>query len=712
MKKIITICVAVAILLSLFAFSGCEKKDNTIQLFVSTDGNDENDGSKKSPFRTPERAVAELETLSEKGNNTSVEITLSAGEYLTNGVELSSYGFPVKMNGIGEVCLNSGVTIEAASFSDVTDEKVLARFSDEQKKSVKVFDLSSKGLASGSIGGLYAMGTWGNGSRYENGVGNNADLFADGNRLTYARWPDNDFVRIKEVIDAGDAYNYPSGVYHPETLSMENPRGGTITIDDSVMEHISGWAEPEKAWAFGYFYWDWADQSTPVKYINKDTSELTFSFVSTYGYKENQYFYFYNILEELDTANEFYIDRDEMKLYCFFDETNRDATFTLTVSDNNLLSGIASDIEFVNIQFKGVRGDIVVLEGDNITFRDCIFEESYGNAVSITGNYNLVYGCEVRHMGKGGIFLTGGNRDTLTPGNNMIENCDIHDFGELFRTYQTGANVNGVGNKIIHNEIYNTPHMALSFGGNDNLIAYNYIHNTSYEVDDGGALYVGRNWTTYGNVIEYNYFENIVGVDGHCPEAIYLDDSISGITVRNNVVKNCDGLGMLLGSGHDLDVQNNVLANCDIGISYDDRTCQGNWYDVSDKTAPGVDTLYNSIEVVPFFGEIWREKYPAINVITTDVSKYDLPEFIGNPSRSVVKNNFFISCKTPCRIDANVKKFSDIKDTDNFTVFSQDIMEDGISISGKYLYMHDVEGFTNPDLSIIGRYKDDAANKE
>ncbi len=709
MRKFITSLIVLLLLIGSLAFTGCTS-NNSVTLFISKSGSDTNSGSKASPFATLKRAVSEIEKLAENGNTDSVTVIIGEGEYsseeiiLNNENIINGIGFPVtiKPEGNCNVVFSAGKTINRSDFVQVTDEIVLSRFSETQKKNVRVADLSVLGLTKKDIGELYSMGAYGNGKLYENGEGNNADLFRNGVRLTNARWPNDDFVIIKDVIDIGDSDN-------PNKKTMKDPKGGIVTVEKEVIEHISHWAEPEKVWAFGYFYWDWADQSTPVKGINAETSEISFSHLSSYGYKENQYFYFYNVLEELDTPNEYYIDRDEMKLYCYFDDAESNDSFMLTVCEAPLLSGSASDIVFENIGFKGVRGDIVVLEGDNITFRNCTFSESYGNAVTLTGYDNLVYGCEVMHMGKGGILLTGGDRETLTPGNNVIENCEIHDFGELFRTYQKGAYVNGVGNKIIHNELYNTPHMALSFGGNDNLIAFNYIHDTSYEVNDGGSLYAGRSWSTYGNVIENNFFENIVGIDGHRPEAIYLDDALSGITVRNNIVKNCDGYGILLGGGHDLDVENNILINCYVGIYDDGRTCTGEGMDATDRSIGSVNTLYLSIENVSFFSDIWKEKYPVINIITTDVSKCESPEFIGNPSRTVIKNNFYAYCEKNENIFDDVRKMSDVKPEDNFTVFSTNIDLEAIKISGKFLAIHNIEGFSNPDITVIGRYKE--ANK-
>ena len=36
------------------------------------------------------------------------------------------------------------------------------------------------------------------------------------------------------------------------------------------------------------------------------------------------------------------------------------------------------------------------------------------------------------------------------------------------------------------------------------MIEYNNIHNVCLLSDDAGAIYAGRSWVMYGNVIRYN----------------------------------------------------------------------------------------------------------------------------------------------------------------------------------------------------------------
>ena len=46
--------------------------------------------------------------------------------------------------------------------------------------------------------------------------------------------------------------------------------------------------------------------------------------------------------------------------------------------------------------------------------------------------------------------VIGGDRETLTPGRHFVENCRIHDFGRIDRTYTPAVQLEGVGNRVVH----------------------------------------------------------------------------------------------------------------------------------------------------------------------------------------------------------------------------------------------------------------------
>lgn len=104
------------------------------------------------------------------------------------------------------------------------------------------------------------------------------------------------------------------------------------------------------------------------------------------------------------------------------------------------------------------------------------------------------------------MILTGGDRETLTSSENVVTNNLIYDWSQVYRTYQAAVSLNGVGAVCSHNEIYNSPHEAITYSGNNHVIEYNVIHDVVLESSDAGAIYAGRSWSYYGNVIRTTAF--------------------------------------------------------------------------------------------------------------------------------------------------------------------------------------------------------------
>lgn len=168
------------------------------------------------------------------------------------------------------------------------------------------------------------------------------------------------------------------------------------------------------------------------------------------------------------------------------------------------------------------------------------------------------------------MILTGGDRETLTSSENVVTNNLIYDWSQVYRTYQAAVSLNGVGAVCSHNEIYNSPHEAITYSGNNHVIEYNVIHDVVLESSDAGAIYAGRRWSYYGNVIRYNCIYNI-GSEDFTPSGIYFDDALSGQEAYGNLLINIPGCAFLLGGGRDLKIENNQIINAATPIYYDDR---------------------------------------------------------------------------------------------------------------------------------------------
>jgi len=202
----------------------------------------------------------------------------------------------------------------------------------------------------------------------------------------------------------------------------------------------------------------------------------------------------------------------------------------------------------------------------------------------------------------------------------------------------------GVGLTAAHNEMHDAPHLAILYSGNDITIEYNEIYDVCYNTRDGGAIYAGRNWSTYGNLIRYNYLHDITSplATESGPVGIYLDDSLSGQEVYGNILQDCGGLAMLVGGGRNNIIKNNLFIGVRSALSYDDRAYGGYFtagYWFAHMVLPEHTTLWDSLYNMPYQTGIWAEKYPELAKVSTDRSNPDAPEFAVCPAGSIVENN-------------------------------------------------------------------------
>ena len=237
------------------------------------------------------------------------------------------------------------------------------------------------------------------------------------------------------------------------------------------------------------------------------------------------------------------LDRENSKLYYYPSEEVQSIELSMLEKPLVSIKG-ASNVQFKGIIFECSRGMGVYMERtQNNLISDCTFKnlgivgvcvgkgiypfkelrhEGTGEAASeIIGSYlqhiyedpvfnreagrnNGVVNCTIYNTGAGGIHLSGGDRLTLEPGNNYVENCIIHDFNRIEKSYRAGIDISGVGNRISNCELYNAPSMAILMRGNDHLFEYNEIHHVCQEVHDQGALYYGRDPSERGHVVRYN----------------------------------------------------------------------------------------------------------------------------------------------------------------------------------------------------------------
>ncbi|MDD4773533.1 MAG: right-handed parallel beta-helix repeat-containing protein, partial [Eubacteriales bacterium] len=593
------------------------------------------------------------------------------------------------------------------------DAAVIERLRGEARNEVVCCNLRDYGLTPGDWGKIYAAGAFHTAAKYDGDTqGVSCELFMNDRRMTPARYPDSGFLKISDVADVGDVAEFPPQNYYRDWDSRRNHRGGTYILDADTNERAKGWAEPEKAWMFGYFFWDWADSSTPVKRLDTDVRCVEPAYVSRYGCRRGADYYFFNILEELDSPGEWYLDRGTGMLYMYPTADLNTASVCLSVTTDSIID--AADCRYITFEgftLQCTRSDAIKISGSHNTVRNCKIKNISGNAVNISGHDNTVTGCEISHTGRGGIMLRGGDRETLTPGRNIADNNLIHDWSEVYLTYQPAVGLWGVGNICSHNEIYNSPQLAVTYGGNDHLIEYNLIHDVVLQSTDGGAIYAGYDWTAQGNIIRYNCLYNI-GRGEHRPDGIYWDDALSGQTAYGNVLVNVAKNAFLIGGGRDNSVSGNLIINAgDSAVSYDDRARDGLLHNGWAKNCINnrrTSPLWVRLDAMPCRSDVWAQRYPSLARLTDDFSDHNNPDFPANPSNVHVTGNVILDDEAKIgNIADSVYKYGEIDGNALFTLDRGDLFAD--AENGDYRLAGDSEirrmlpGFADIPFGEIGR---------
>ena len=621
-------------------------------LYVATDGSDDNDGSFGRPLATVEKA-RELVRAMDRTGRTGITVAVKAGEYRVNALTFTeedggTESCPVTYAayGDGETVLNGGVTLPPDVFAPVTDEAVRARLSEDAREKIVRADLSALGITKEDYGRLNAVGSYNTANKYTDGrTGPLAcELFFNDKRCTTARYPnDGEWLKTEKVIRTGEGRESDGEATRNENWdALTDPAPDVYEVGKALADRIGGWATLEDVWMFGYWKYDWADASTPIGGFDAETRQLTPAYVSVYGTKTGAPYYFYNVLEELDAPGEWYLDRENGALYLYPPEELSAASIDMSLSTAPIISVENADwLAFDGFTVKGTRGDAIVMTGDRNTVKRCLIKNVAGNALSMTGYENLASENEITRTGKGGISLSGGDRETLTPGNNVADNNLIHDWSEVYLTYQPAVSLGGVGNVCSHNEMFNSPHEAVTYSGNNHRIEYNNIHDVCLLSDDAGAIYSGRRWDWYGNVIRYNAVYNL-GADGHEPTGIYMDDALSGQTIYGNLVINAPDVGISLCGGRDYDVRNNIVVITNQEpFTYDQRARNGALHGTFSHSAQGGD-LWRNLEESPWRSAVWQKAYPQMARFSDDFDRPDDPGFVPNPAYSSVTGNLTV----------------------------------------------------------------------
>lgn len=392
-------------------------------------------------------------------------------------------------------------------------------------------------------------------------------LFFRGERMTMARYPNK------------DPHDPHFGAWaHIEAVDGTNVRD-RFTYTKDVEK---GWTNVQYARIGIHPRYDWAWNVIPVASVDPEQRKIHLARRTSYDLRVGDRYVVENLLEELDSPGEWYLDRDNSILYFWPPAAIGQGDVLAAVMDSVIRMEGAQDVTVQGFTLEACDGDAVVIKDCRRctvaagTIRNC---GRWGVVIS-GGDHSGAVGNDVYATGSGGISLNGGDRATLARGDNFATNNYVHHVAEFAKTYNTGINVRGVGNLASHNLIHDTYHAGMTLGGNENVVEYNTVHHTNLgSADTGGIYFCSRDWTQRGNIIRYNIWHHIGGFgkmnswqpvrDGkvgfeypHFTWGIYLDDPTTGTMVYGNILWSVPICGLHNHGGRDNTFQNNIIVDC------------------------------------------------------------------------------------------------------------------------------------------------------
>jgi len=585
-------------------------------IYVAVDGKDTNKGTFDAPIATFAKAVEMVRELKKTKTEGAVKVAFKAGTYKApEALEFTAEDSGTAESpiiycayGDGTVEFTGGASIPADGFTAISDsEKEM--FPEGSRDSIMKVALSDYGIDISKLG-------------------DTTNIYAGDTRLDLARWPNklasgnDDFTNLYLSVADDESY---------------------IELLPPIVKRLNAYHNIEDMYMFGYFKYDWSASSGKIKKYEPDTGRV-YPTVNHYGIDKNvetwapcPYFYFYNIPDELDRTDEYYIDIKTGTLYAM--EPKEDLTVMLT-GDMFHMDG-TKYVSFVGFDFSFSTNEVIYARNvDSITVDNCYFHNIYYYAIDIKGNNIKITNSEFYEIGHRAIDLESGDRVTLTPGNSVIENCLFDHFGTIGKTGMSAIYVQGCGIRIAHNEICNSSNIAIFYSeyiwaSNYITIEYNYIHNVVTQSSDSGAIYGGRNLAGHGTVIRYNLICNVGKRDeGHNALGIYLDDQMSGQEIYGNIFYNMANHSVFVNGGRENKIHDNLM----IATTDSEKTeilIGQTHFDYQEGMTDGFTTSITDtehimiMELVPFRNELWASRFPNLAKVVYDVN--DMAPYVDDP---------------------------------------------------------------------------------
>ncbi|MGV8090590.1 MAG: right-handed parallel beta-helix repeat-containing protein [Mangrovibacterium sp.] len=591
---------------------------NSVEFYLSSEGNDHNSGTASEPFQSLERAREAVRQQLKEMPGKSVVVNIKGGNYMVDnpviftGEDSGTKHFPVVYKAVeGEEPVFTG-SRELKNWQILNDPDKLGSLAPEVKGKIYFANLKAAGIEN-----------FGDPTE----IGKRPELFCNGQLQQLARWSNEGFIFAGRSRGATEL---------PSTYIKK--RGTREGVFEYLDKRQNRWAKEKDVRLGGYWYWDWSDEFQTVERM--DTLSRTIYLrepYHRYGYRDSLRYFGLNLFCEIDQPGEWYLDRTDGLIYWYppmdINPKKVEVTWSLFDAPYMIEMENCSYLTLEGLTFREGRGSAIrVSEGKNCRIADCRIERFGTDGIHIEGGSGHgISGCLLNTLGCSGIQIRGGDRKNLIPADHFVEHTVVENFSLFKRTYEPAVLAEGCGIRISNNRFCNSSSSAMRLEGNDFMIEYNEVSHVVNESDDQGGIDIWYNPSYRGIIIRYNHWSDIFGGTRHGAAGVRLDDMISGVRIFGNIFERCGSRafgGVQIHGGKDNLVENNIFMDCFAAVSFSPWG-EKRWLEQLD--SPVIrKKIYEDVNIL---SDLYQSKYPELKTIRE------------NADVNTIKNNLVIDCK-------------------------------------------------------------------